>query len=194
VALILVIALTLAMVSSVTLPQWRARRALLRQCPRCSRCLLFEYGRNVLDTRSGKLDRFSDEGLGPLQWAFFSFLWCMGIAQQYQLFNWIDDRNYSLHYEVIEYQGDKPTRQVEPDAMFPWSAHGVLLQFYLHGITWMRIPPEREAELRSSLQYDLPAGIADSFNPGVKWQSTQRLNDHSRANRVEENRDAFYEV
>jgi hypothetical protein len=193
VALVLVVALTLAMVSSVTLPQWRMpsrsyyAKVLVAQDARA-----LSVADNVLDTRSGRLDKFSDEGLGPLQWTFFSFLWCMGIAQQYQLFNWIDDRNYSLHYEVIEYQDDKPARQVEPDAMFPGSTHGVLLQFYLHGITWMRIPPERQAELRSSLQVRFAGRYCQQFQPRgdvAVYSTLERI--IPGANRVEENRVLF---
>jgi hypothetical protein len=147
---------------------------------------------NSTDFRVIKMDKFSDEGLGSLQWTFFSFLWCMGIAQQYQLFNWIDDRNYSLHYEVIEYQGDKPTRQLEPDAIFPGSTHGVLLQFYLHGITWMRIPAERQTELRSSLHMRFARRYCRQFQPRsdvAVYSTLERI--IPGANRVEEDRVLF---
>ena len=170
VALILVIALTLAMISSVTLPRWRApsrsyyANALLSQNVSQSG-LALSFADDSMQTRAAKIDKFSDEGLGPLPRTFFSFLWCMGIAQQYQLFNWIDDRNYSLHYEVIEYQGDKPAREVEPDTMFPPSTRGVLIQFYLHGITWMRIPAERQPELRSSLHVRIARRYCQQFQP-----------------------------
>ena len=109
--------------------------------------------------------RFEYEGLGYLQWSFFSFLWCMGIAQQYQLFNWIDDRNYSFHYEVIEQQDDGSVREVDPELMFPRSTRGVLLQLYLHGVTWMRIPSERQTELRSSLQLRFARRYCRQFQP-----------------------------
>jgi hypothetical protein len=181
------------MVSSVTLPQWRAPSR-----PYYANVLVTQNVRglsmadNSVDTRAGKLDKFSDEGLGTLQWTFFSFLWCMGIAQQYQLFNWIDDRNYSLHYEVIEYQDDKSIRQVEPDEMFPGSTHGVLLQFYLHGITWMRIPPERQAELRSGLHVRFARRYCQQYQPKgdvAVYSTLERI--IPGANRFEENRVLF---
>ncbi len=31
------------------------------------------------------------------------------------------------------------------------------MQFYLHGITWMRVPPARPAEIRTSLQTRIAA-------------------------------------
>lgn len=129
-ALLFVTVLTLAMLSSVTLPQWRA------------------------PTRRGYTEAAATrtaEGLGPLQMAPFSSLWCIGIAQQYQLFNWIDERNFYIRYRVIEYEGDAPAREVEPGSMFLESTRGVLLQFYLHGLTWMRVEPGRAAELRKSI-------------------------------------------
>jgi hypothetical protein len=138
------------------------------------------------------LEKFNDEGLGNLQWSFFSFLWCMGIAQQYQLFNWIDDRNYALHYEVIEYQGDKPAREVDPDAMFPPSTRVVLLQFYLHGITWMRIPRERQADLRESLHRRFARRYCQQAEPVddvAVYSTLERI--IPGANRVEEKRVLF---
>jgi hypothetical protein len=119
-------------------------------------------------------------------------LWCMGIAQQYQLFNWIDDRNYSFHYEIIEYQGDKSTRQVEPDATFPRSTRGNLLQLYLHGVTWMRIPNERQDELRASLQRRFARRYCQQFQPGgdvAIYSTLERV--YSGANRIEKDRVLF---
>jgi hypothetical protein len=193
VALILVTALTLAMISSVTLPRWRTPpRAYYANAFISQSALPVSIGDNATDLRAGQVDKFSDEGLGPLQWTFFSSLWCMGIAQQYQLFNWIDDRNYSLHYEVVEYQGDKPTRRVDPDTMFPQSTRVVLLQFYLHGITWMRIPRERQAELRQSLHRRFAGRYCQQSQPQgevVVYSTLERI--IPGANRVEEKRVLF---
>jgi hypothetical protein len=91
------------------------------------------------------------EGLGPVQKTFFSILWSVGIAQQYQLFNWIDERNYSVRYEAAEYEGDKETRTLDADTIFLSSTRGILLQCYLHGVTWMQVPRRRQTELRRSL-------------------------------------------
>src|SRR2546423_7710342 len=99
VAIVFVSVLTLAMISSATLPQWRAP----------SHPVTFSGGQDVqaLSAQAGlleggapRVDRFKYEGLGTLQWSFFSVLWCMGQAQQYQLFNWVDERNYTVRYDV----------------------------------------------------------------------------------------------
>jgi hypothetical protein len=193
VALILVSALTLAMLSSVALPRWRTpSRAYNANALVSQSALPLSMVDNPPNLRAAKVAKFSDEGLGPVQWTFFSFLWCMGIAQQYQLFNWIDDRNYSIHYEVIEYQGDQRTRQIEADTMFPPSTRGVLLQFYLHGITWMRIPAERQNELRRSLHVRFARRYCQQLQPKgdvAVYSTLERI--FPGANRVEENRVLF---
>lgn len=137
VALFMVATLTLAMLSSVSLPNWRtAPRELQTQGV---------YNDLPVSARP----KFADdrnEGLRSVQMTFFGTLWIMGIAQQYQLFNWIDDRNYSAEYRVID-----GGRDVPPDAMFLRSLRGVLLDFYIHDVTWTRIPPEHRDALRSSI-------------------------------------------
>lgn len=189
VALVLVIALTLAMLSSVNLPQWRAPSRSYYPNALASQAV---PTLDLAAPRPDKLEKFSDEGLGTVQWSLFSFLWVMGIAQQYQLFNWIDDRNYSLHYEVIEYQRDKPTREIEPAAMFPPSTRVVLLQFYLHGITWMRIPRERQADLRESLHRRFARRYCQQAHPlgdVAVYSTLERI--IPGVNRVEEKRVLF---
>jgi hypothetical protein len=174
VALIVVTALTLAMLSSAILPHWRSP-------PR--------------DDANGGLvvnNTFKYEGLETLQWSFFSVLWSIGIAQQYQLFNWIDDRNYSYRYEIIEYHGDKPTPHAEPDTTFPRSTRGNLLQLYLHRVTWMRIPNERQHELRASLQRRFARRHCQQFQTGgdvAVYSTLERV--YPVANRIEEDRVLF---
>ena len=148
-ALSLVAILTMAMVSSVTLPQWRS-----------------PWGRNIqpdaqastlaatTETEVGSVSEFDHgdhEGLGPWQMAFYAPLWCVGIAQQYQLFNWIDERNYSVRYQVLENDGRSHSRELDSSTMFLQSTRGILLQFNLLGLTWARTPPGRRSELRKSI-------------------------------------------
>ena len=147
-ALLFVAVLTLAMLSSVALPQWRAPTR-----------------RGYAEASRTRATAGGAEGLGPLQTALFSSLWSIGIAQQYQLFNWIDERNYSVRYQIIEYEGDTPVREIEPSAMFVESTRGVLLQFYLHGLTWMRVEPGRAAELRGSIQTRTARRYCRRFQP-----------------------------
>lgn len=142
-AFVMVLTLTLAMLSSVTLPIWRTP----------ARDLAFaRYSFQSDEPRISETSFVEDkpEGLGPIQTTFFGVLWCMGIAQQYQLFNWIDDRNYNVRYQINEVI-DGGVRNIEPKTMFLQSTRGVLLQFYIHGITWASIPRERRKELRTSI-------------------------------------------
>jgi len=147
-ALLSVAVLTLAMLSSVTLPRWRAPTRRV------------DAGASGTRAAAGVA-----EGLGPLQMFLFSSLWCVGLAQQYQLFNWVDERNFSVRYRILEYEGATHGHEIEPDTMFLNSTRGVLLQFYLHGLTWMRVEPGRAAELRRSIQTRTALRYCQRFQP-----------------------------
>lgn len=167
-ALLFVTVLTLAMLSSVALPQWRAPTR--RGDAEAAGSPTVASGGAAVESRAtccatGDPETGGAEGLGPLQKVFFSSLWCIGIAQQYQLFNWIDERNYSVRYRIVEDEGDARGREIEPGAMFVESTRGVLLQFYLHGLTWMRIEPGRAAELRRSIQTRTARRYCQRFQP-----------------------------
>ena len=151
-AIFMVAMLTLAMLSSVSLPQWRTPLRESFDAPKIQSATNLPAERQALASAlPAKQQEAGYEGLGPMQKTFFGVLWIMGIAQQYQLFNWIDDRNFTVRYKIEEDLNDGSVRPIEPDAMFPPSLRGVLLQFYVHGITWLRIPPERREDLRRSL-------------------------------------------
>jgi hypothetical protein len=153
-ALLFVAVLTLAMLSSAPLPQWRAptRRSYVEASGvRTDAGVVAADKSRAACCATGGADAGVVEGLGPLQMTFFSSLWCVGIAQQYQLFNWIDERNYTVRYRIVEHEGGAHETEIEPDSMFLESTRGVLLQFYLHGLTWMRVEPRRAAELRGSI-------------------------------------------
>jgi hypothetical protein len=151
-ALVFVTVLTLAMLTSVVLPRWRApsrRSSILASMG--GRAPGVHLADETSDACCDESAQEAVEGLGPVQKAFFSFLWSVGIAQQYQLFNWIDERNYSVRYEAAEYEGDKETRTLDADTIFLPSTRGSILQCYLHGVTWMQVPRRRQTELRRSL-------------------------------------------
>lgn len=116
IAIVFVTMLTLAMLSSVVLPEWRRP---VRRSPRLAS------------------DNAAFEGLRPLQKVFFTPLWIAGLGQQYQLFNWIDERNYAVRYD--------------PPSVFLSTTRGSLLQAYVHGISWMQIPSSRREQLRRSI-------------------------------------------
>jgi hypothetical protein len=166
IAIFMVVMLTLAMISSVILPQWRVPTGqnfnAEFQTATSSQATQQESRVSVFRAES---EEFRNEGLGSVQMTFFGILWTMGIAQQYQLFNWIDDRNFAVHYTINEYQDNGAVRGIDPNTMFLPSTRGVLLQFYIHGITWMRIPPERREELRRSLLTRIAHRYCKNYKP-----------------------------
>lgn len=156
VALFMVTTLTLAMISSVMLLDWRTAPREIT----IDEVIIPEDRPELTDGRADGLDR--------VQIAFFGALWMMGIAQQYQLFNWIDHRNYATHYRIVV-----NGKEVDPNGMFVRSLRGVLLDFYIHDVTWLRIPPERRAELRSSIlmrtasrycRNEMPTGLVEAHS------------------------------
>jgi hypothetical protein len=82
---------------------------------------------------------------------FYAPLWFIGVAQSYRLFDWVDDRNWDIRHEVEVEVGDGSRRPENAEKLFPRSTHSILLQSYMHGVTWGRVPPEHAAEFRASL-------------------------------------------
>lgn len=78
-------------------------------------------------------------------------LWCVGIAQSYRLFDWIDIRNYHVSYEAFENVPGAPARVIDPREIFPRSTRHILLQSYLHGSIWHQIDTAGLQELRRSI-------------------------------------------
>jgi hypothetical protein len=79
-------------------------------------------------------------------------LWLIGLAQSYRLFDWIDQRNYAVRYEVVVHDRNRTSREIHPSAIFstPTMRH-VLLQSYLFGNLWIAIDPTWLSELRASI-------------------------------------------
>lgn len=155
VSMFMVTMLSLAMLSAVTMIDWRTARRVSGDDPKASA--------NVPQLVDGRAD-----GMGSLQMTFYGALWLIGIAQQYQLFNWIDHRNYATHYSVVV-----DGKNADPDKMFVRSLRGVLLDFYVHDITWLRVPPENRLELRQSIlkrtanrycRNERPIGVVDAHS------------------------------
>jgi hypothetical protein len=107
----------------------------------------------------------------------YAVLWGIGIAQGYRLFDWIDDRNFTLHYRVLQKREDK-LMQVMPGELFPNSARGIALQCYLNGITWAHVPASGIGELRQSLAKRFAARYCRR-NPEI-----EEISVYARRNRV----------
>jgi hypothetical protein len=96
----------------------------------------------------------SAETGGPMQTAFFGALWCLGLAQQYRLLDWIDDRNFHVatRFRVTPTDGSSPTL-VPGGAILPQDMRTSLLLSYLGGVTWMPIPPRGVLPVRRDIEH-----------------------------------------
>ena len=128
-----VVVLSLAMLGEAAVPAWRgpnrAEEAAIAQ---------------------GRITRHAGF-LGTQHNPMYLPLWGIGIAQSYRLFDWIDDRNFRVSYRVTEARADGSARAVDPAEIFPGSIRGVLLQSYIHDVTWGSVPRERADELKLAL-------------------------------------------
>lgn len=113
-------------------------------------------------------------GLSDFHMALYSALWLVGVAQEYQLFNWIDIRNYTVRYEVrLDAGGQR--KMLDPKGLFPDSTRGVLLQAYLHDLTWFRIPAAYRDRLKESLSRRLANRYCRTFHPDGRVSVTSQL-------------------
>ena len=88
-----------------------------------------------------------------------SLLWTVGIFQSYRLFDWVDERNYHVRFEVrrvaspgsADASDSATARPLDPDAMFPQTMRHLLLQSYLVGNIWLRMSPDKLEAVRRSL-------------------------------------------
>ncbi len=135
VGLVVLILLVGAMFGSLTGPAWR------------NPGLAEEHGKPSF------VEGASAETGGPMQTAFFGSLWCLGLAQQYRLLDWIDDRNFHVttRFRVTPNDGSSPTL-VAGGAILPHDMRTSLLLSYLGGVTWMPIPPRGVLPVRRDIE------------------------------------------
>lgn len=124
--------LTLAMMGEAAVPHWRGPTRAEESTPVAS---------------AAKQTGFLGTNHNPM----YLPLWAIGIAQSYRLFDWIDDRNFRVRYDAAEVGADGSRRAIPAEDVFPMSIRGVLLQTYLHDVTWGRIPRERADDLKIAL-------------------------------------------
>lgn len=79
-----------------------------------------------------------------------SLLWWAGVFQSYRLFDWVDDRNYHVRYEVRRLDSER-VGTGDPGDLFPRSMRHLLLQSYLIGNVWLQMNPEVLEQVRGSL-------------------------------------------
>ena len=89
--------------------------------------------------------------VGEVHKPAYALLWLGGVAQDYQLFNWIDKKNWRGE-TVVWSIARGPQGLAEPAAdLFPPSLRGVLLQAYLHDVRWIKVPREYREALKQSI-------------------------------------------
>ncbi len=89
---------------------------------------------------------------GPVQTALYAALWTLGLAQQYRLLDWIDERNFHVKTTFHVWPLDGTPRRATPvDSILPRGMRSGLLLSYLGGVTWMPVPPGGQAPLRKAL-------------------------------------------
>jgi hypothetical protein len=89
--------------------------------------------------------------IGPVHKPAYALLWMVGIAQDYQLFNWIDRKNFSIRYRVIVTQPGGQPRTLPSIELFPDSLRATLLQSYLHNVRWIAVPSVHRTALKRAI-------------------------------------------
>ena len=79
-----------------------------------------------------------------------ALLWLVGLYQSYRLFDWVDERNYHVRYEVRSLRPGRE-RRIEPRELFPGGMRHLLLQSYFFGNVWLQMEPQKLAAVRRSL-------------------------------------------
>jgi hypothetical protein len=126
------------------------------------------------DSVASGIDSRAVGGLSEFHMALYSALWLVGIAQEYQLFNWIDIRNYTVRYQV-QLDASGVRKALDPKGLFPASTRSVILQAYLHDLTWFRIPAAYRDRLKESLSRRLANRYCRSFHPAGVVSVTSQL-------------------
>ena len=81
----------------------------------------------------------------------YALLWLVGIAQEYQLFNWIDTKNYAITHRVSALTPEGTTRALAPTSVFPTSLRSILLQTYLRDVRWMPFPRQHRRAFKARI-------------------------------------------
>ena len=90
-------------------------------------------------------------------------LWMFGIFQSYRLFDWVDERNHHVRFEVTRVGDDDAP--LDPDALFPRTMRHLLLQSYLVGNIWMRMSPAQLEQVRRAPPHPSRPPLRPHRNP-----------------------------
>ena len=95
----------------------------------------------------------ADDGLtgDALETSFYGALWVLGLAQQFRLLDWVDERNFYVQLLVKENEKGVIT-PVSPTSLVPRGTRGALILSYGLGITWVPVAPDPLLRLRAELQ------------------------------------------
>ncbi|MCY4647595.1 MAG: hypothetical protein OXE73_12060 [Gammaproteobacteria bacterium] len=108
---------------------------------------------DIVFTGTRLTERYSSRGwYNPVQ----ALLWMAGVYQSYRLFDWVDERNYHVRFEVRrvgEAEGMRGPRGrcIDSEALFPQSMRHLLLQSYLVGNIWLQLGPAKLEAVHRSL-------------------------------------------
>jgi hypothetical protein len=98
--------------------------------------------------------------LRPLIVVAFTLLWGSGLAQNYYLLNWIDQRHYVRTIEVRSMDSDALWNTFEHKALFPDDTRSVLLEMNLYDIAWL---PAMDRNLSDELKCSILLRTARRF-------------------------------
>lgn len=146
-SLVLVVMLALAMIGDA-LPWWRLPSGLSRKtAPDGSSLSPGQVLQSLRDTNdpTGFL-KITAHG-NPM----YIPLWFVGVAQEYRLFDWIDDVNYASNYEIYEDGAPPVLGTAAAHKLFPVFSRGILLQAYVNDVRWDILPPSESDMLKRSL-------------------------------------------
>lgn len=125
--------------------------------------------------RHGTITGSTAEMGGPVQTALFGSLWCLGLAQQYRLLDWIDDRNFHVttRFLVSPTDGSEPFERPTSPTL-PSDTRSTLLLSYLGGVTWMAIPAADVPRVREALAVN----VARRFCGTIAQEAVVTLEAH----------------
>jgi hypothetical protein len=159
---VLVMMLTLAMIGDI-LPWWIEPSGLSRQAGPDG--MTFAPGQVQAAWRSHRQANNPWEKVDADGNPLYAPLWLVGIAQKYRLFDWIDDVNYTGHYEILEMGAPPINGQAAAQRLFPNTMRGAILQTYVNDVRWVIIPSPWANSVKQSLFGRIARRYCQTYTP-----------------------------